>query len=73
MITDEIKLNILKEYLVKNYANLPFVAQKWNLTKINFDSITDLKIEYGHYKTNSKNSIPFYKPISKIIDISILS
>ena len=61
------------DFLKENASGLPYIAQNWEIKKTERPNINISKNEYGHYKTNSKNSIPFYKPISKIIDISKLS
>ena len=68
--------NILKskltDYIKTHSSKLPYIAQKWEIKEIVSEKSTEEKIEYGHYKTVSKNSNPFYKHISTIIDISSL-
>lgn len=70
------KEKVIKSKLIdnikKNASHFPFIAKKWEIYVKKIHNSKSSELEYGHYKTNSKNSIPFYKPISKIIDIATL-
>ncbi|THF51795.1 hypothetical protein E6C50_08550 [Flavobacterium supellecticarium] len=61
----------VKMDMMENPTAYPFIAKYWDVEVFTNDG--DLKpkeVYFGHYETKSSVLIPFYKPISKIIDLS---
>ncbi|MEO4005045.1 hypothetical protein [Flavobacterium sp. CAU 1735] len=70
METETIK-KVVKMDIIENPTAYPFIAKYWDVEVFKNDG--DLKhkeVDFGHYETKSSVLIPFYKPISKIIDLS---
>lgn len=70
------KIEEIKEQLhndiITNPKLYPFISNFWEIDLINEieSSESQTEVKFGHYDTKSNKSIPFYKPISKIIDLS---
>mgnify|MGYP006890186983 CR=1 FL=1 len=57
----------LKEQIAKSPEKFPFIAPMWEIT---IASSAELKVaKYARHQTKSHITRPFYKPISKIVDI----
>ncbi|HNJ02455.1 MAG TPA: hypothetical protein PKJ74_10380 [Chitinophagales bacterium] len=57
----------IKEQIAQSPEKFPFIAPKW---EINISSTMELKVaNYSRHQTKSHITRPFYKPISKIVDI----
>lgn len=63
----------LKAYIEQNSGFFPFVYQycEIDVRKDSSEKENDV-VKFGHYKTEEKNSYPFYKPFSKIINFADL-
>lgn len=60
-------------FLEKNAEYFPFIYQNCKIEVRNPPIKEEEKnVKFGHYETEEKNSYPFYKPISKIINFSAL-
>ncbi|WP_347070174.1 hypothetical protein [Flavobacterium sp. WV_118_3] len=57
--------------MMENPTAYPFIAKYWDVEIFkNDDDLKHTEIDLGHYETKSSVLMPFYKPISKIIDLS---
>ena len=67
----ELKLDLQKD-INDNPQLYPFISIFWEIDLINEleKNKNQLEINFGHFETNSNVSISFYKPISKIINLS---
>ncbi|WP_300486457.1 hypothetical protein [Flavobacterium sp.] len=67
-------MNNHKENLLRDLKNhpekYPFIAKYWDIELISKKQ--NHSIEFGHFGTKATNAVPFYKPLSKIIDLSKL-
>jgi len=64
----------IQHYINDNLKDLPFIARFWDIEVIPTKSSNPINpITYGHFKTEGAYAIPFYKPISKIVILSILN
>lgn len=60
-----------KKDMIENPTAYPFIAKYWDVELLKNNSNLEYKeVEFGHYETKLFVLIPFYKPISKIIDLS---
>lgn len=64
-------LEEVKNFIVDNQENFPFISNFWDLTVIIESNERD--INYGCFQTSSDKHSPFYKPYSSIIDFSKLN
>ena len=62
----------VKEDIIKNNEKYPFIARFWDFEVSELQEKQKTYLNYGHYGTKLLDSIPFKKPISKIIDPSVL-
>ncbi|WP_459212006.1 hypothetical protein [Aquimarina rhabdastrellae] len=73
MEKEKIKKEVL-EYIKNNPKEYPFIARFWDVKieehKPSKEEI--IAVKFGHFNTHAPYSIPFYKPISKIVDLSKL-
>lgn len=66
--------NKMKKYINDNLETFPFIARFWDIEVIQSQPIKSIyPISYGHFQTSAVHIASFYKPISKIIDLSHLN
>lgn len=66
---DKLKKEILRD-IKENPKKYPFIAKYWDIELITEKETHS--IAFGHFGTKAFNAVPFYKPFSKIIDLSKL-
>ncbi len=71
---NEILKKEIEASIKNNLSELPFIARYWEVTigDISYDPQLE-KIKLGKYNAIMKNAYPFYKSISKIVDINRIS
>jgi hypothetical protein len=73
MKTEDEKENIkqeLKDLIKNNPESFPFIAQFWDIHVEDINKKEPKYLEFGKYDSKLINSYPFYKPYSKLIDLS---
>jgi hypothetical protein len=64
----------IKEHLIdhisNNPKNFPFISRFWDIELLKQNNIETEYIEFGYHGTKLDNSTPFYKPFSKIIELT---
>ncbi len=72
MNKNQIKKDVLT-HIKEHPKEYPFISRFWDVEIDEIQtSVTESYIDFGHFNTQSTHSSPFYKPISKIIDLSKL-
>lgn len=71
MKIEETKELLLNDITVNSHK-YPFISKFWDIDLIEIanNSQDNMFVQFGHFETKYYKSIPFYKPISKIIDLS---
>jgi hypothetical protein len=62
----------LKNLIKNNPESFPLIAQFWEIEIEDVNNEQPLFMELGKYNANILNSIPFYKPFSKLINLTII-
>lgn len=64
----------LRAYVAENAKHFPFIYQfcEINVTKKASAKGDNERVHFGHFGTEAKTPIPFYKPISKTIDFKTI-
>lgn len=58
----------VKKDILKNGNKYPFIARFWDFKIFEYDENLRKSLSFGHYETKLDESIPFNKPLSKIIN-----
>jgi hypothetical protein len=66
----EIIKSELKQLIERNPESFPFIAQYWEIKIKDKTTLEHKWLELGKYNSKQSNSNPFYKPISRMIDLS---
>lgn len=69
MTEEELKNNIIN-YINENTKSFPFISKFWEIDIQKLDSLEPDILLFGHFETAAYNSSTFYKPFSKIINVS---
>ncbi|MEZ5046156.1 MAG: hypothetical protein R2831_04110 [Chitinophagaceae bacterium] len=66
---EKIKQNI-QDYIKEHPEEFPFIAQFWDIHVEDINKPKPNYLEFGKYNSKLTRSYPFYKPYSKLIDLS---
>jgi hypothetical protein len=73
MIDEKEKMKQELQQLIKdNPESFPYIAQFWDIHVEDANKKDPNYLEFGKYNSKLLNTFPFYKPYSKLIDLSIL-
>jgi hypothetical protein len=73
MIDEKEKIKQELQQLIKdNPESFPLIAQYWDIHVEDANNPEPNYLEFGKYNSKLLNSYPFYKPYSKLIDLSKL-
>jgi hypothetical protein len=62
----------LQQLIMDNPEAFPLIAKYWDIHIEGLNKPEPNYLEFGKYNSKLLNSYPFYKPYSKLIDLSIL-